>query len=223
MSLEAVIAAAAAHHGGREAVIAKLPAKADLDALRATTDDRVLATMTRYVFNSGFNWKVIEQKWPGFEAAFEQFDPSRWRFMDEDDITRLKADTRIVRHEAKIRSVAVNAGLVRGMAERAGSAAAMLADWPDNDYVGLLGYLHKNGDRLGGRTGQYVLRALGKPSFILSGDVVNALIRQGVVEREPKSRRDLALTQKAFDDWQAESGFDLTQLSRLLALSVGPH
>lgn len=223
MSMEKVIEAAAEHHGGRDAVMEKLPPKADLDTLRSLTDDRVLATMTRYVFNSGFNWKVIDQKWTGFEEAFEQFDPSRWRFMDDDDVARLKTDTRIVRHEAKIRSVATNAALVRDMADNAGSAGDFLADWPDSDYVGLVRHLHKNGNRLGGHTGQYVLRALGKPSFILSNDVVKALIREGIVEREPKSQRDLAATQQAFNTWQCETGFDLTQLSRLLALSVGPH
>ena len=38
-------------------------------------DDRYLAMMTRCVFNAGFNWKVIEHKWKGFEEAFHGFNP----------------------------------------------------------------------------------------------------------------------------------------------------
>ena len=30
--------------------------------------------MTRAIFQSGFSWKVIEAKWPGFEEAFDGFD-----------------------------------------------------------------------------------------------------------------------------------------------------
>jgi 3-methyladenine DNA glycosylase Tag len=38
--------------------------------LAAISDDRWLAEMTRGVFRAGFNWQVIDNKWPGFEAAF---------------------------------------------------------------------------------------------------------------------------------------------------------
>jgi hypothetical protein len=34
--------------------------------------------------------------------------------------------------------------------------------------------LRKQGDRLGGNTGKFSLRAIGKPSFVLSKDVIAA-------------------------------------------------
>ena len=38
-------------------------------------DDRYLSMMTRCVFQAGFNWKVVEAKWKGFEEAFHGFNP----------------------------------------------------------------------------------------------------------------------------------------------------
>ena len=33
-------------------------------------DDRMLAEFTKKVFQSGFVWRVVEQKWPDFEEVF---------------------------------------------------------------------------------------------------------------------------------------------------------
>jgi 3-methyladenine DNA glycosylase Tag len=59
--------------------------------------------MTRCVFNAGFNWKAIEAKWGGFEAAFEGFDPARLAFLGDEIMDRLIADERIVRKAKDLR------------------------------------------------------------------------------------------------------------------------
>ncbi|HSM19311.1 MAG TPA: 3-methyladenine DNA glycosylase, partial [Hyphomicrobiales bacterium] len=71
-----------------------------------------------------------------------------------------------------------------------------------------------------GTSGQYFLRTMGVDGFVLSRDVVRALIREGVVDREPTSQRDLAKVQAAFDHWRAESGRPMAQISRTLACSI---
>ena len=62
---------------------------------------------------------------------------------------------------------------------------------------------------------------MGRDSFILSRDVGAALVREGVVDKPPSSKRDMAAVQAAFNAWMAESGRGLTQISRTLAMSVG--
>jgi 3-methyladenine DNA glycosylase Tag len=64
------------------------------------------------------------------------------------------------------------------------------------------------------------MRFMGKDSFVLSGDVVKALIREGVVTKEPTSAKDLKAVQAAFNAWAAESGRPLTQISQVLAFGV---
>ena len=56
--------------GGKAALDAMLPSVPESGTLAHLSDDRVLAEMTKRIFCSGFVWRVIEQKWPGFEAAF---------------------------------------------------------------------------------------------------------------------------------------------------------
>ncbi|HUS54972.1 MAG TPA: DNA-3-methyladenine glycosylase I [Thermohalobaculum sp.] len=219
-SFDALFAMAAARKGGANAFEKTLPSPKTPTELAAIPDHRWLATMTRAVFQAGFSWKVIEAKWPGFESAFWGFDPSRCSMMSDDDLDALLKDKSIVRNGAKIRSVAENASFLRDLAAEHGTAAKAFATWPATDYVGLLTVLKKRAARLGGTSGQYFLRTMGVDSFVLSRDVVRALIREGVVDKEPTSQRDLARVQAAFDNWRAESGRPMAQISRTLACSI---
>jgi len=63
-----------------------------------------LEVLTKAVFESGMSWKVIEAKWPGFQAAFHDFDPERIAGMTPDEVDALTNDTRIVRNRRKIES-----------------------------------------------------------------------------------------------------------------------
>ncbi|MGR6466658.1 DNA-3-methyladenine glycosylase I [Rhizobium sp. PAMB 3182] len=188
--------------------------------LAALPDDRYLALMTKCIFQAGFNWKVVEAMWPGFEAAFEGFDIAHCAMLHDEDFERLVSDERIVRHGPKIKAVQDNARFVADLAEEHGSAGRFFADWPAEDYVGLLDLLKKRGTRLGGNTGQYFLRFAGVESFILSQSVVNRLIAEGVVDKAPSSAKQLAAVQKAFNTWKEQSGRSLTEISRVLAVSI---
>ncbi|WP_417518716.1 DNA-3-methyladenine glycosylase I [Minwuia sp.] len=220
-SFAAIRARAVERKGGADAIDALMPQMRASDELAAIPDDRWLAAMTRAVFNSGFNWKVIDAKWDGFETAFHGFDPGRVAFMDEDAIDALTRDTGIVRHAGKITATRENAVFVTDLIREHGSAGRFFADWPASDQIGLMETLKKRGSRLGGNTGQYFLRHMGKDGFVLGGDVVKALIKWGAVEKPPTSKRDLAATQAAFNGWAEETGLPMAHVSRTLALSVG--
>ena len=223
-SFQTIFEQAAAFRGGGDALetllsqsVPKSPAE-----LTKIPDDRWLATMTKCVFQAGFSWKVIESKWPGFEEAFEGFNVPRWAMAPDEDLDRLTSDTRIVRNGQKIRTVRENAIFLNELAREHGSAAKVFAEWPSDDFIGLLDLLKKRGSRLGGATAQYFLRFIGRDSYILSRDVTAALIRDGVIEKEPTSKGAQKKVQEAFNNWMVESGRPLTQISRVLAMSVGP-
>jgi 3-methyladenine DNA glycosylase Tag len=220
-SFAALYAQAVKRKRGAKALEALLPAPLSKAKLAKIPDDRWLSMMSQCVFQAGFNWQVVEKKWPDIEAAFAGFHPQRWRHMSDEDLDRLLKDKRIIRHATKILAVRDNATFLCDLAEEHGSAARFFADWPAEDYIGLLLLLKKRAARLGGNSAQYFLRAMGKDSFILSRDVVAALLREGVVSTEPKSQRDLKLVQEAFNHWRQESGRPLTQISKVLAFTVG--
>lgn len=213
-------AIAANRKGGADALEALLITPLARDALSATADDRWLSAMAKCLFQAGFNWKVIEAKWEGTEEAFDGFDPQRVASYHDEDMDRLLSDVRIVRNGAKVAAVIENAHFIQRLAAEHGSAGAFFADWPNENFVDLLAVLSKQGARLGGVTGQRMLRMMGRDSFVLSPDVVARLVAEGVVDKPPNSKRDLAATQEAFKCWSSQSGRGLTQISQVLAFSV---
>ena len=85
-------------------------------------------------------------------------------------------------------------------------------------------YLHKHGSRLGGKTAQWFIRFTGKDSFVLSSDVITALIANGIdVSDKASSQRDLKQIQNAFNYWHEQSGMPYTHLSKILSYSVGDN
>lgn len=224
LAFETIRARAAARKGGEAVLASLLPQVAGNAAVAAIPDDRVLSTMAERIFAAGFVWRVIEQKWPGFEAAFLGFQPKRLLFQPDDFWHELAGDSRIVRNPQKIKSVRDNAVFVEKVAAEHGSFGRFLAAWPAGDQVGLLAYLGKHGSRLGGATGQYFLRWIGWDGFVLSRDMVTAMRDAGLdVAEAPSSRKDLAAIQSQLNEWAEESGLPYTHLSRILAMSIGPN
>ena len=165
----------AARRKGGEATLNKLlGAKPNNAALANVPDNRILSTMAERVFSAGFVWRVIEIKWPGFEEAFLGFEPKTLLFQPEDFWHDLTSDKRVVRNGRKIMSVRENAAFVERIAKEHGSFGIFLATWPADDQIGLTAWLGRNGSRLGGNTGQYLLRWLGGDTFVLSPDMVAA-------------------------------------------------
>ena len=215
----------AAERKGGEAALEKLvaewPPKSNAE-LAAIPDHRWLAEMTRGVFRAGFNWRVIDNKWAGFEAAFHGFDAPLNAAMSEDEFDAHLKDTRIIRNAQKVASVRANAQFLVDLAREHGSAARFFADWPDSDFAGLLELMKKRAARCAGETAMRFFRGMGKPAYITTRDVAAALIDAGVVDKPPSSRKDFQAVQDAFNAWSAEAGRDLNALSRVLALSTGP-
>jgi len=210
--------------GGAESLARLLPPKPNTEALAGLSDDRVLAEMTKRVFSAGFAWSVIEAKWPGFEEAFLGFEPGPLSLKPDEFWDRLTKDTRIVRNAAKIMSVRANASFIIDVAQEHGSFGKFLAKWPSSDEVGLLELLAKRGNRLGGNTGQMLLRFLGWDGFVTSRDVVACLRDAGLdIAEAVTSKRDLAKVQAQFNVWHEETGLPYVQLSRICAMSIGEN
>lgn len=210
----------AERQGGAGALEAKLGKPKTSAELAAIPEDRWLAEMSKFVFRTGLNWSVIENKWPGFEVAFHGFDIGRCAMMDDAMFDALLTDTRIVRHGAKIASVRDNAAFMLELRDE-GGIGRVVGDWPNEEYAGLLEMLKKRGSRLGGTTGAYALRFMGRDGYILSKDVVARLVAEGVVDKPPTSKSAMKAVQDAFNTWTTQSGRSLTEISRVLAMSIG--
>lgn len=217
-SFDEIYEISAARHGGAEALETKL-IRPDPDVTNLP-EDRWLSLMTKCIFQAGFSWKVIEAKWPGFEAAFDQFALGPNAFMDDERFDALLRNTEIVRNGAKIQTVRDNAGFLLDLRTE-GGAAEVFGSWPGSDFIGLLEMMKKRGSRLGGNTGQMVMRFAGRDGFVLSKDVTGRLIAEGVIDKPATSKTALKSVQAAFNDWQQQSERSLMEISRVLAMSCG--
>lgn len=205
---------------GNAGLDATLPAVLKPASLKKVADADYLAEMTKCVFRSGFVWRVVDAKWPNFETAFASFNPRAVASFSDERLEQLSEDASIIRHRTKILATRDNAAFVWRIADEYGSFGQFLADWPVDDLVGLHLYLKKHGSRLGGHTGQYFLRFVGKDTFLFSKDVVTALVRAGVVDKEPTSQKALREVQQVMNEWRAETGLPYAHLSRILAASI---
>ncbi|WP_027897551.1 DNA-3-methyladenine glycosylase I [Zestomonas thermotolerans] len=206
--------------GSVEALEARLPQPKSPEELRVLGDDRYLSIISLRIFRAGLKHSLVDAKWPAFEEVFFGFDPHKVVLMGAEHLERLMHDERLIRHLAKLKSVPRNAQFILDVAREKGSFGALIADWPVSDIVGLWKYLGKHGTQLGGLSAPRFLRMVGKDTFIPTDDVVAALKAQGIIDKAPTSQKELAAVQAAFNEWRAQSGRPLCQLSTLLAHTV---
>ncbi|MGB0466569.1 MAG: DNA-3-methyladenine glycosylase I [Pontibacterium sp.] len=191
------------------------------DQLKKIPDDRVLSMMSLRIFRSGLKHSLVDARWPAFEDAFFSFDPQKISLMSDEQLENLMQNEKLIRHWGKIKATRINAMMVCELAEKQGSCANFIAQWPQDDIISLWALLKKQGAHLGGNSGAYFLRMLGKDTFVLTDDVVAALKAQGIIDKKPTAKRDLQTVQAAFNQWQAESGRPMSHISRLLSHTVG--
>lgn len=215
---------AAQRKGGDKALKALLPRVRSNKALRELGDDRYLSAMAQGVNQAGFSWKVIERKWPEFEEAFFGFEPKKLVLLPDEKWEAYTQDKRVVRHWARIKAVKENLAFVYEISRKHGGFGKWLADWPASDQISLLKELKNRGSRLGGNTGQWFLRRVGKDGFVITQDVCAALIRAGVeIKPQPSSQTEMKRIQAAFNEWHEQCKLPYAHISRILACSIGEN
>jgi 3-methyladenine DNA glycosylase Tag len=193
---EAIFQRACERKGGEAELKKMLPKVRSPRALATTKDHRWLAEMTRCVFQAGFVWRVVNLKWDDFEEVFFGFPPEKIVMLSPEQLNRQKVLT--VQH---------NAQFILDVGREHGSFGKFVGRWPQQDLVVLFDLLKKRGARLGGMTGQRVLRNMGKDTFVVTGDVVKCLRRAGLDITDNPTRHQ-------------ESGLPYSHLSRISAFSV---
>lgn len=222
IGFQAIYNRAADRKGGEAALKQLLPPVMDIEDFKHIPDDRILSVMARVINQAGFNWSVIERKWPQFEEAFHGFDTDKLAHLTDEEWGNYSSDTRVVRHAQKIKAVRENCHYVRRISSEHGSFAAYILTFPVSDQIGLMAALKKQGTRLGGNSGQYFLRFIGRDGFVLSQDVIACLRHNGLeIQESPTSKKDLTAIQDTFNHWHQETGLPYTHLSKIAAYSIG--
>ena len=219
-----IIQRAAERKGGEDIIMSYIGQPYSQNQLAEIGDDRFLAEFTKKVFQSGFVWRVVEDKWLNFEKSFFQFDIEKILMMPSELLEKKATDPSIIRNATKVKSIYDNALMIHDVQiEHKKSFSQFIADWPSDDIIGLWGYLKKHGSRLGGNTGPYALRALGVDTFLLTQDVEGYFRANKLIEGGATSKRSLQQLQEGFNYWKQQTGLSFQALSQILAMSVGDN
>lgn len=218
-----IYARACERKGGKQALQHLLGDAPDNNALAQLSDDRILSAFTKKIFQSGFVWRVVENKWQDFEEVFFNFNIEKILMMPEEMLEQKASNPKIIRNYNKVKTIKANAQMIFEQQQKGSSFAQFIADWPSSDIIGLWAYLKKHGQRLGGNTGAYSLRVLGKDTFILSSDVEAYFRAHHIIDGGLQSKKSLTAIQNHFNELQQVSGLSLTQLSRLIAFAHGDN
>mgnify|MGYP000212219957 CR=1 FL=1 len=127
--------------------------------------------------------------------------------MPEEMLERKAADPKIIRNYNKVKTIKANAQMLfEHKTEHNTSFAQFIADWPSNDIIGLWEYLKKQGQRLGGNTGPYALRLLGKDVAFVCGSDEHGVPITIKAKKEGVTPQDIvdkyhAIIKKSFEDF----------------------
>ena len=220
-SFDSIYQQASKRKGGEIALRKLLPRVPGPETVAGLDENRFLAEMSRCIFQAGFVWRVIDQKWPGFEIVFHGFEPNTILGLQADEWETISKDRRIVRSQQNIRAVRANAQFIENIVLEHGHFGSFIANWPTSDLIGLFATLKNRGSRLGGNTGPRFLRNIGKDTFVLAPDVVRCLQNNGVeISDNPGSKRDLVRMQETFNQWHDQTQLPYTHLSKIAAFSI---
>ena len=219
----AILNRAATRKGGEQRLFGMVSAPLERDEILTIPDDRFLAEFTKKVFQSGFVWRVVEQKWPAFETEFFQFDIEKILLMPDEMFEKKATNPEIIRNLRKVMSIRDNAMMIKDASKQAGSFAEFVSGYLDGKVIELWAYLKKHGTRLGGNTGPDALRMLGIDTFLLSNDVESYFRQHKLIEGAITSKRSLTTVNEQFNQWHQESGLSLQSISQILAYSCGDN
>ena len=130
---------------------------------RPPNDDAYFENMTRVIFLAGLSWKMIDEKWPNFKKAFENFSIGKVLEFGEKDIQRLVSDASIVRNRAKIIATINNAKRYQNIKKEHGSFQRYLDSLDkSNNYALVIKELGKKFSRIGPSSARIFLYSVGE-------------------------------------------------------------
>ncbi|MCZ4338411.1 DNA-3-methyladenine glycosylase I [Shewanella colwelliana] len=209
--------------GGEQSLQLLLPQSHNMAEIAQYSDAELLSELSRKVFQCGFVWRIVDNKWPAYERAFFDFEPHKVLMLSPEQLQQRASDSELIRHLKKTMAIYDNALMVHELAIQHGSFAKFIADWPSDNIIGLWAELKRLGNRLGGNTGPYFLRAIGKDTFLLTEDIKGYIAAHKLIDYGFTSKGGLKQVQAVFSTWQQESGLSLAHISRIVACSVGDN
>jgi len=91
------------------------------------SDREYFEILAKSIFQAGFNWHIVERKWPSITKAFLGFDLYRVSRMTDHDLDQLLKNPGVIRNGRKIQAIIENARKIRQLSKEHGSFRKFLS------------------------------------------------------------------------------------------------
>ena len=118
--------------------------------------------MTKVIFRSGLNHKVIDAKWSHFKTVFNNFDFSKVAKFSEKHLDRVMLDKNLIRNYGKLRATVYNAKEFLAIIGEYGSFSKFLMELNREGEAHLCKAISKRFSYMGGSTVVFFLRSVGE-------------------------------------------------------------
>ncbi len=216
-------AQATEYHGGRKELKRKLRIPLSKQEVLATPNDRYLSELSKVTFQIGFNWSLVEKKWPAFEENFFGFNIGLCSGLPDEALEDAMATGTIIKNWPKIKAIRANAQWFTSIIENHESIGQYLSKIESTKYFDHILDIQKGGTNVGVRTVQIWLRKMNIDAFMLTADVERVLKMHGVIEKAPSSKAAWSKLQEQVNVWMDEGDYCLSNISQILAFSLGPN
>ena len=72
-------------------------------------DDELFGRLIMEINQAGLSWEIVLNKYPDLKKAYANFNIAKIATFKDKDIQALKSNSKVIRHELKIRSIVYNA------------------------------------------------------------------------------------------------------------------
>ncbi|MFW9827708.1 MAG: DNA-3-methyladenine glycosylase I [Candidatus Thorarchaeota archaeon] len=118
--------------------------------------------LSKAVFNAGFSYQVVNNKWKGIKEIFHDFDPkiiSNWTF---DEVSNALESPKIIRNSKKVNAIVSNAKVFLEILEEHGSFKNYLDSFCEKTYEERQKILSKRFKWLGPTGAHFFLWSVGE-------------------------------------------------------------
>ena len=125
-------------------------------------NDGYFEVLSKAVFNAGFSYQVVNNKWEGIREIFNEFDPkilSNWTI---DEISNALNSPKIIRNSKKVKAIVSNAKVFLELIKKHGTFEAYLKSFRNKTYDERLKILSKQFKWLGPTGAHFFLWSVGE-------------------------------------------------------------
>jgi 3-methyladenine DNA glycosylase Tag len=127
--------------------------------------------LSKAVFNAGFSYQVVNNKWKGIKQVFREFEPEIVSNWTVDEVSEALTSPKIIRNARKVNAIVSNAKVFLDLVKEHGSFESYLKSFREESYEERQKILSKQFKWLGPRGAHFFLWSIGEDAPSCEQDI----------------------------------------------------